>query len=92
LLLVPLQLGLLAVEALGMSLLVRRWSFIRRAYLDALFDCWRMRSHILGERRRIREFRRRGDFWMLRFLQPRLNRWREFRRCRRFGMPKVDSK
>jgi GT2 family glycosyltransferase len=92
LLLVPLQVGLLVVEALGMSLLVRRWSFIRRAYLEALFDCWRLRSHILAERRRIREFRRRGDFWMLRFLQPRLNRWREFRRCRRFGMPKVDSK
>lgn len=92
LLLVPLQIGLLVVEALGMSLLVRRWSFIRRAYLEALFDCWRLRSHILAERRRIREFRRRGDFWMLRFLQPRLNRWREFRRCRRFGMPKVDSK
>ena len=92
LLLVPLQLGMLAVEALAMSVIVRRWSFLRRAYLDALGDCWRMRRHIMAERRRVRQFRQRGDFWMLRFLQPRLNRWREFRRCRRFGVPKVDSK
>ena len=92
LLLVPLQLGLLAVEALAMSVMVRRWSFVQRAYLEALSDCWRLRGHILAERRRIRGFRRRGDFWMLRFLQPRLNRWRELRRFGRFGLPKVDSK
>jgi GT2 family glycosyltransferase len=92
LLLVPLQLALLAVEALAMTVVVRRWSFLRHAYLDALRDCWRLRGHILAERRRVRSFRQRGDFWMLRFLQPQLNRWREFRRCRRFGIPKVDSK
>jgi GT2 family glycosyltransferase len=92
LLFVPLQLGLLAVEALAMSVMVRRWSFIRRAYLDALWDCWRLRRHILAERRQIRGFRRRSDFWMLRFLQPRLNRWRELRRFLRFGLPKVDHK
>jgi GT2 family glycosyltransferase len=92
LLLVPLQLMLLAVEALAMYLVVRRWSYVRRAYLEAVRDCWRLRGHVLAERRRLRSFRRRGDFWMLRFLQPRLNRWREFRRLRQFGLPKVDSK
>ncbi len=92
LLLVPLQLALLAVEAVAMSVVVRRWSNVRRAYLDAIRDCWRMRGHIFEERRRIRHFRRRSDFWMVRFLQPQLNRWREFRRFNRLGLPKVDSK
>lgn len=92
LLLVPLQLALLAVEALAMSVAVRRWSYVRRAYLEAIRDCWRLRGHILAERRRVNNLRKRGDFWMLRFLRPQLNRWRELRRFRRFGVPKVDSK
>jgi len=92
LLMIPLQLGMLAVEAVAMLLLVRRWSFFQRSYLGAIVDCWRLRGHILAERRRVRSFRQRGDFWMLRFFQPRLNRWREFRRCQRIGLPQVDSK
>jgi hypothetical protein len=74
LLLVPLQLSLLAVEALAALLLVRRWSFVQRAYLRAVADCWRLRGHILAERRRVRQFRRRGDLFMLRFLRWRPNR------------------
>jgi GT2 family glycosyltransferase len=89
LLLVPLQLGLLAIEALVSLLLVRRWSFVSRAYLGAVADCWRLRRHILAERRRIRQFRRRGDLFMLRFLRFRLNRWDELQRLRRLGPPKV---
>jgi GT2 family glycosyltransferase len=92
LLLALLQVALLAVEAAAMALLVRRWSFVRRAYLEAVWDCWRLRRHIISERRRIHQFRRHGDFWMLRFLRPRLNRWREFRRFQRFGLPRVDRK
>ena len=71
------------------SAMVRRWSFVKRAYWDALVDCWRLRKHILAERRRIRQFRRRGDLWMLRFLRWRLNRWDEVQRLRQFGVPKV---
>jgi GT2 family glycosyltransferase len=89
LLLVPLQLGLLVLEALAGLALVRRWSFVKRAYWGAVVDCWRLRGHILNERRRIRQFRRRGDLWMLRFLRWRLNRWDEIQRLRRFGVPKV---
>ena len=89
LLLVLLQLGLLAVEAIAGLAMVRRWSFIKQAYWDALVDCWRLRKHVLAERRRIRQFRRRGDLWMLRFLRWRLNRWDEVQRLRRFGVPKV---
>jgi N-acetylglucosaminyl-diphospho-decaprenol L-rhamnosyltransferase len=89
LLLVPLQLFLLAVEALAALLLVRRWAFVKRAYLDAITDCWRLRGHILAERRRLRPLRRRGDLFMLRFLRWRLNRWDELQRLRRFGVPRV---
>ena len=89
LLLVPLQLCLLAVEALVALALLRRWSFIARAYCDAVADCWRLRKHICAERRRIRPFRRRSDWWMLRFLRCRLNRWDELQRMHRFGAPKV---
>jgi N-acetylglucosaminyl-diphospho-decaprenol L-rhamnosyltransferase len=89
LLLVPLQLGLLALEGVAALALVRRWGFVRRAYWDAVADCWRLRRHILTERRRIRQFRRRGDLWMLRFLRWRLNRWDEIQRVRHYGLPKV---
>ena len=89
LLLVLLQLGLLALEAIASLVLVRRWSFVKRAYWDAVADCWRLRGHLLTERRRIRQFRRRGDLWMLRFLRARFNRWDEFQRLRHFGVPKV---
>ncbi len=91
LLLVLLQLSLLAVEAAVGLLLVRRWDFVKRAYWGALADCWRLRKHILAERRRIRQFRRRGDLWMLRFLRWRLNRWDELQRLRRYGVPKVTA-
>ncbi len=92
LLLVPLQLGLLALEALASLVLVRRWTFVKRAYWDAVMGCWRLRKHVLAERRRIRKFRRRGDLWMLRFLRARFNRWDEFQRLRRFGVPKVTAR
>lgn len=92
LLLVPLQLLMLAAEATVMGLLTHRWSHVRRSYLAAVYDCWRLRKHIRAERRRLKELRQRGDFWMLRFLRTSLNRLEEFRRLRRFGLPKVDSK
>jgi GT2 family glycosyltransferase len=89
LLLVLPHLGLLAFEALVSLVMVRRWSFVKRAYWGAVADCWRLRRHILAERRRIRQFRHRGDLWMLRFLRWHLNRWDEIQRLRRFGVPKV---
>ena len=87
-----LQVGLLAAEAVVGLMLVRRWGFVRRAYLGALADCWRLRGHILAERRRLRTLRRRSDWQMLRFLKWRFNRWDEIQRLRRFGLPKVTSK
>ena len=84
-----LQLGLWAAEALVSLLLVRRWSFVRKAYWEALADCWRLRDHVRAERKRIRRWRRRSDVWMLRFLRRRFNRWDELKRMIRYGPPKV---
>jgi hypothetical protein len=91
LILVVLQLGMLMFEAAVALALVRRWTFVKRAYWDAVADCWRLRHHVLAERRRIRQFRRRGDLWMLRFFRCRLNRWDELQRLRKLGVPKVTS-
>lgn len=84
-----LQLLMLGVEALAALLLVRRWPFIRRAYLNAVADCWRLRGHVAERRRAIAGVRQRGDIWMLRFLRLRLNRWDEMQRMRREGVPRV---
>lgn len=91
LLLVPAQIGLLFLEALASLVLIRRWSFVKRAYWDAVKDCWRLRGHISKERRRVRQFRRRGDLWMLRFLRLRFNRWDEVQRMRQSGPPKITA-
>ena len=83
--------AMLLAEAAVMLVLVRRWSFIRRAYLGAFGDCWRLRHHIRAERRRVKRFRRRSDWWMLRFLRLRMNRWDELQRLRQLGIPKVNA-
>jgi len=87
-----LQVGMLALEALAGLVLIRRWTFVRRAYLEALTDCWRLRKHVMSERRRLLPLRRRGDWFMLRFLKWRFNRWDEIQRARQFGLPKVTAK
>lgn len=92
LLLVPVQLLVLGAEALLMGIVAHRWRHVREAYWGAVRDCWRLRRHVLAERRRLRALRKRGDWWMLRFLRLRLNRWDEFMRWRRFGIPKVDAR
>lgn len=83
---------LLALEGLVGLLLVRRWGYVRKCYLSALTDCWRLRGHVRGWRTRIRTFRRRSDFWMLRFLHWQPNRWPEIKRIFKFGFPKVDAR
>ncbi len=89
LLLVPLQIVLLGLEACVWLALTRRWAFVKRAYVEAILDCWRLRGHVRAERARVRGFRRHTDWWMLRFLHWRLNRWDELDRLRRWGVPKV---
>jgi hypothetical protein len=72
--------------------LVRRWSYIRKSYLKAVLDAFRMWDDVTEWRRRIKGFRRRGDFWMFRFLRLQPARWAEFKMLLKFGAPKVDAK
>ncbi len=82
----------LAVEALAVGTVVRRWSHLRRACIEAAWDCWRRRRHIFAECRRLRNPIQRGDLWMLRFRYTRFNRWREYQDFQNFALPHVDSK
>jgi len=83
------QIVLTAVESLVVALAIRRWSFAKRNGWDALRDTWRLRQHIVQARRNNRKFRRRGDWFMIRFLRWRMNRWDEVTRVRKQGWPKV---
>jgi GT2 family glycosyltransferase len=91
LLMVPAQLILLVLEALVGLLLVRRWSFVKHAYLDAIADCWRLRTHVVAARRQLSVIRQRSDWQMLRFLRLLPNRWYEISRIRKEGVPKVTA-
>lgn len=89
LLLVFTQLLSLAAEAVFMAAVTRRWSLIRKAYLGAVFGVWTLRDHVRRERVRIRGFRRRSDFWMLRFWRIFPERLHEVLRMFRQGLPRV---
>lgn len=87
---IPL-LPLLFVESLAGAFILRRWSFAKSSFWSVLIDCWRLRGHVLRERKKIAAFRRHSDFWMLRFFRLRLNRWFEIKRTLKFGLPRVDK-
>jgi GT2 family glycosyltransferase len=82
----------LGIECMAMAVVTRRWSFFRKTYLDALSSCWGARRHILNERKRLRGIRQRGDWFMLRFLRWRFNRWDELERIWMYGFPKITPK
>jgi hypothetical protein len=88
LLLIP-HLALLLVEALASLVLLRNWRYVRKAYFGAIAEAFRMRGHVREWRRRIKSFRRRGDFKLLRFLTWRVNRWGELTQVLRLGLPKI---
>jgi hypothetical protein len=88
---IPL-IALLFLESLAGSLLLWRWSFARASFWSVLRDCWRLRGHISRQRKAVSAFRKRSDFWMLRFFKLRLNRWDEVKRTIKFGPPRVDAR
>lgn len=88
---IPL-IALLFAESIIGSLLLRRWSFAQASFWSVLHDCWRLRGHVLRQREMIATFRKRSDFWMLRFFKLRLNRWDEVKRTIKFGPPHVDAR
>jgi len=86
------HLSLLLVKAVVSLLLVRRWSYIRKSYLSAIYQAFQMHAHVRQWRGRIRGFRQRGDWWMLRFLRLTPAFFGEIRWLCKFGHPKVDAK
>lgn len=90
LLLVP-AVALTLLEGLVGVIWLRRWSFFSNTSWRALVSCWQMRKHWMEERRRIKRFRQRGDFWMIRFLSGRLSRWYQIKQVWEHGMPKVEQ-
>lgn len=81
LLLVFNQLALITAETVAGALLARSFSFIRMSLLKPLVDCWRLRGHILEQRRFIRSYRRRGDWWFTRrFFRFGFGHWEDIRR------------
>lgn len=91
LVLVFFQLLLLAAEALVGWILIRRWSFVRQAYIRAVLDCFKMRPYIYSERNRLKPLRKRSDWWMLRFFRIKPGRMEELRMVARLGRPKVSG-
>ncbi len=91
LLLAVLQAAYLVFEGLVWGLVGRNRELFKKGYLDAIADCWRLRSHVLEQRRVIADFRERSDGWMLRFFRCRLNRWDEVGKVVRKGFPKVSA-
>jgi GT2 family glycosyltransferase len=85
------QTALIAVEAIAGSLMARRFSFARWALIKPIMDCWRLKGHILAERRRIRSFRQRGDIWIIRhFFTLQFGRWMDVKRLFESGV-KIDA-
>lgn len=89
LLLMLLPCGLLTVlEGLMTVVMTRSVSLATQTCFNAIVDCWRLRSHVLNQRRLIRGFRRHGDFWMLRFFRFGFGRWEEVERILKSGFPR----
>jgi GT2 family glycosyltransferase len=84
--------ALIVAEGLAGAILLCRWSFFSRTCLQALTGCWKLRAHIRAERKRVRSFRKHGDFWMLRFFSLRLGRWGDYRAILKQGLPRVDRR
>lgn len=92
LLLVPVQIGCIVLESILIAMLLGRPKYFRAACWNAIADCWRLRRHVLAERKRLANIRARGDLWMLRFFRLKPNRWFEIKRLFKFGLPKVDTR
>ena len=92
LLLLLSQMLLLLAEAVFSLCLTRRWSHVKKSYLDAFAAVFKMRPHIREWRRKIKGFRQRGDFWMLRFIRLMPCRLVEAKNLMKLGAPKIDAK
>lgn len=86
------QLALIALEAVVGAFFARRFSFVRWALFRPVLDCWRLRGHILEQRKKNRTFRQRGDWWILcRFLRFGFGHWADVKRLLKSGI-KIDKR
>ena len=83
---------LLLLEVPASLVLTRRWGYVRKSYFKAIADAFRMLPHVREWRRRIKGFRERSDFAMLRYLRVRPNRWEDMKNIFRLGLPKVEAR
>jgi GT2 family glycosyltransferase len=81
---------IILLEGLFVLLMTRNAAIARRVSLDVFAGCWRLRNHVLKERKRIRTFRRRGDIWMLRFFRLGFGRSYEIKAILKRGFPKFN--
>ena len=79
---------LIVLEGLLVLLMTRNAAIAKEISLDVFADFWCLRDHVFKERKRINLFRRRGDFWMLRFFRLGFGRSHEIRDILKRGFPK----
>ena len=91
LLLIPHLLMLLA-EAFFFLATTRNWKFVRGSYVRGITEAFRMMPHVRAWRKKIKDFRRHGDFWMMRFLHLKPARFAELAVVFKLGAPKVQEK
>lgn len=91
LMLIPHLLMLLA-EAFFFLVATRNWKFVRNSYIRGIAEAFRMRAHVRAWREKIKSFRQRGDFWMMRFLHLKPARLGELMVVFKLGSPKVEEK
>jgi hypothetical protein len=91
LLLIPHLLMLLA-EAFFFLVLTRNWRFVRNSYIRGITEAFRMLPHVRQWRKKIKGFRRHGDFWLLRFMHLKPSRLREAAVIFTLGAPKIEEK
>ena len=85
------QLLLMTAEAVAGAIMARQFSFARWSLLKPIADCWRLRKHILTERRRIAGYRKHGDLWIIRrFFTFRFGRWMDVKRLMQSRGVKID--
>jgi len=89
LLLLPCAL-LILLEGFLILLMTRSLAIAKHASLDVFADFWRLRGHVCRERKRINIFRRRTDFWMLRFFRLGFGRSHEIKAILQRGFPKFN--
>jgi N-acetylglucosaminyl-diphospho-decaprenol L-rhamnosyltransferase len=82
--------SLILLEAVVTLAITRNWSLTRSTSLAALADFWRLRKHVSKQRRRLKEIRRRSDFWLLRFFRVGFGRSGEVADILRRGFPKFN--